>query len=151
MKRLFILLAALTLHLATQAQDKDNYEGLKKISPDRPKGSTTIIHLRDDDNFTINLEDLDLSDLDIDLSSLSSLSDLSSLKELSKLSALGELGELAELEELGELEKLSELEELEELLDGEFLGEIIEISLDASFKSLEALKDLEIKPKKMQK
>ncbi|MDW3195671.1 MAG: hypothetical protein R8G66_25060 [Cytophagales bacterium] len=141
MKRLFILLAALTLHLATQAQDKDKYEGLKKISPDRPKGSTTIIHL----------DDLDLADLDIDLSrleSLSSLSDLSSLKELSKLSALGELGEL---EELAELENLSELEELDELLDREFLGEIIEISLDASLKSLEALRELEIKPKKEQK
>lgn len=139
MKRLFVLLAALTLHLATQAQDQDKYEGLKKISPDRPKGSATIIHLGDDDHFTINLDDLDLSDLDIDLSGLHSLKNLSSLKELSKLSALGELAAL---------ENLSELEELEEILDGELLGEIIEISLDASFKSLEALRDVAIKSRK---
>lgn len=146
MKRLFVILAALTLSLATQAQDKDKYEGLKKISPDRPKGSSTVIHVRDD-NFVISLDDLDLSDPDIDLSSLESLSKLSALSELSSLSELSNLGRLEELESL---EELSELEALEELIDGEFLEEIIEISVDASLKSLEALKDLDLKPRKEQ-
>ncbi len=135
MKRLFVILAALTLSLATQAQDKDKYKGLKKISPDRQDRTSTVIYLNSDD-----LEDLDIN---IDLSSLESLSELSSLSQLSSLSSL------AELEKLEELEGLSELEALE-ALDGEFLGEIIEISIDAGLKSLEVLKDLDIKPKKAQ-
>lgn len=133
MKRLFVILAALTLSLATQAQDKDKYKGLKKISPDRPHRSSSVIY--------IDREDLDDLDINIDLSGLESLSELSALSELSSLSSL------AELEKLEELESLSELEALE-IIDGEFLGEIIEISIDASLKSLEALRDLDIKPRK---
>ncbi len=135
MKRIFIILAAFTLSLATQAQTKDKYEGLKKISPDRSKGSTTIIHIPDED-ITINLRDLNIGDMEIDLSSLESLN------ELSALSALGEL------ESLEELEVLSDLEALEVLVDGEFLEDIIEISIDASLMSLDILRDLEVKPRK---
>ena len=138
MKRLFVILTAFTISLATQAQDKDKYKGLKKISPDRPDRTTTIIHL-DGDEFDLDLDDLDIN---IDLSSLESLSELSSLSEL------GSLSSLAELEKLEELESLSELEVLEELADSEFLEEIIEISIDASLKSLEALKELDLKPKR---
>ena len=136
MKRLFVILAALTLSLATQAQDKDKYKGLKKISPDRPDRTTRVIYLDQDD----------LSDLDIHID----LSSLESLSELSSLSALSSLSSLAELEKLEELESLEELEALE-ALDGEFLGEIIEISIDASLKSLDALRHLDIKPKRAEK
>lgn len=131
MKRLFVILAALTLSLATQAQDKDKYKGLKKISPDRDRGSVSILHFSDDD-ISIDLDDLAFTDLHIDLSGLESLHELSALGNLENL------------------ERLEELEALEVLTDEGFLEDIIEISLDAGLMSLEALKELEVRPRKAQ-
>lgn len=138
MKRIFIFLAAFTLCLATQAQDRDKYEGLKKISPDRSfKGSANVFHFPDHD-VIINLDELTLEDLDIDLSGLESLKCLESLHELSELSSLAELEKLEELESLGELEILA---------DPEFISDIVIISLEEGLKSLETLRDLEIRPR----